>query len=62
MDITDILQGQLIGQEQKGSCKYNYKDMPLFINNLIGAMLNSKRTKLIGCHDTKHIQNDVTHI
>ena len=26
----------------KGGCEYNYKDMPLFINNLIGAVLNSK--------------------
>ena len=26
----------------KGGCEYNYKDMPLFINKLIGAALNSK--------------------
>ena len=46
----------------KSGCEFNYKDMPLFINNLIGAALNSKYTKLIGCYDTKHIYNDVTHI
>ena len=27
---------------KKGGCEYNFKDMPLFINNLIGAALNSK--------------------